>query len=186
MTKRWKLILVVSFSLVIVLIAGTAIMKMNTKKHSPADKAVFSENGLHITTDYCRPYKKGRLIFGSKEDGALQPFGTYWRLGANEATTFEINKDVIIAGNPLKAGIYSIYAVPGEKTWEIGVNSEAHKWGAAEPDHAKDVLTFNVPASYNDQVTEQLKINYQPIEGGAEMVIIWDNATVKFPILLEK
>ena len=53
---------------------------------SPPDTAEYSNQGLEISIDYSRPYKKGRLIFGEEADEALQPFGQYWRLGANAAS----------------------------------------------------------------------------------------------------
>jgi len=182
MTKKWKVILLVFFSLVVILVAARGLIKMNTKKHSPVETITFNEKGLSLETIYCRPYKKGRLIFGEEGDGALQPFGVYWRLGANEATTLEVNRDISFAGKPLKAGKYSIYAVPGKTAWEISLNAEVNRWGFAEPDYNKDVLTANVPVSYSDDVVEQLKLVYNATEDGAELVIKWENSVIRIPI----
>ena len=146
------------------------------------DTITFNRNGLTIKTVYYRPYKKGRVIFGKVEDGALQPFGVYWRLGANDATTIEVNKDVRFAGEPLKAGKYSVYAIPGENNWQIGVNSKANRWGVAEPDHENDVLMVVVPVTYSDEVVEQFKINFVATEKGADMVLKWDTSVVRIPI----
>ncbi|MEN8251614.1 MAG: DUF2911 domain-containing protein, partial [Bacteroidota bacterium] len=88
---KWKTILLIFFSLIVILIAFVAYMRMGNKPLSPMDKVGYEKEGLNIEIVYSRPYKKGRIIFGTEEDGALQPYGTYWRLGANEATTFEIN-----------------------------------------------------------------------------------------------
>ena len=57
-----------------------------TKSHSPAAKASYLNNGLNITINYYQPFKKGRVIFGKASEKALQPYGKYWRVGANEAT----------------------------------------------------------------------------------------------------
>jgi Protein of unknown function (DUF2911) len=110
MTKKWKVVLLLFFSVILILVAASAFLKMQTKKHSPVDTATFNKGGLNINMVYYRPFKKGRIIFGLADDGALQPYGTYWRLGANDATTIEVNKDVDFAGKVLKAGKYSIYA----------------------------------------------------------------------------
>ena len=74
-----------------------------TKNHSPAATVTLkTPAGLGATVLYSRPYKKGRLLFGEAKDGALVPYGQYWRLGANESTeiTFPINT-LFASGNTL-------------------------------------------------------------------------------------
>jgi Protein of unknown function (DUF2911) len=182
MTKKWKVVLLLFFSVILTLVAASAFLKMQTKKHSPVDTVTFEKGDLNINMVYYRPFKKGRIIFGSADDGALQPYGTYWRLGANDATTIEVNRDVDFAGKPLKAGKYSVYAYPGEKEWKIGVNSKANRWGVSEPDHENDVLTVMVPVTYSDEIIEQFEITLEPTEQGAEMVLKWDTSVVKISI----
>lgn len=155
---------------------------MNTKKHSPVDTITFNESGLTLKTVYCQPYKKGRKIFGSTEAGALQPYGEYWRMGANEATTLEANRDITFAGKALKAGKYSIYAVTGEKMWRIGVNPDANRWGVPAPNFDDDVISVEVPVSYNDDIVEQLTMEFVAGDSGAVMEIRWENSVVKIPI----
>ena len=62
---------------------------------SPLGTASFSENDKDITVTYSRPYKKGRLIFGSEDESALVPFDNYWRTGANRHTMIKTNSDLI-------------------------------------------------------------------------------------------
>ena len=184
MTKKWKVVLLLFFSIVVILVTTMAFLKMQTKRHSPIDTVTFNKKGLTLKTVYYRPHKKDRLIFGEAKDGALQPFGVYWRLGANDATTIEINKDVSFAGQQLKAGKYAVYAYPGENSWQIGINSKHNLWGKAEPDHETDVLMVTVPVIYTDEVIEQFKINFAATEQGAEMVLKWESSIVKIPINL--
>ena len=61
---------------------------------SPKGVVNYEKEDLKIEVVYHRPFKKERLIFGAKEDKALVPFGEYWRLGANAATTFETSQDI--------------------------------------------------------------------------------------------
>ncbi len=182
MSKKWKIILLVSFSVLVILAAAGAFIMWNTQKHSPVQTINFNENGLKLETVYCRPYKKGRLVFGDEESGALQPYGLYWRLGANWATTIEVNKSVIVAGQSLDPGKYSIYAVPGKETWQIGINAEVSRWGVPEPDYSQDVFTVTVPVSYSDNVVEQLTLAYEATDTGAELVIKWETSVVRLPI----
>ena len=69
-----------------------------TRQHSPEDTAIYQKADLDITLQYSRPYKKGRVIF-AQSDEALQPYGKYWRLGANQATKLTVNRPVSILGN---------------------------------------------------------------------------------------
>ena len=107
---------------------------------SPPDTAHLDVNGLHVEISYSRPSVRGRVIFGSEDEGALQPYGSYWRVGANEATTITLNQDVTFNGMQLKAGSYSLYAIPGPDSFQIGVNTETGQWGAWEPDFSKNVF----------------------------------------------
>ena len=155
---------------------------LTTRSHSPSQTAEISNGDLNIKVVYCQPYKKGRMIFGTKEDGALQPFGEYWRLGANEATEITISKAINFAGSPLPAGTYRMYAVPGATTWKVGLNSELGKWGAMEPDYTKDVLKVEVPAGNAPSETEQFTINLTKSDDGVNMDFVWDKTSVRVPI----
>ena len=96
---------------VLVLIFALYVAYLVMFPASPKGDASISANGLDIKVTYGRPYKKGRLIFGEEKDKALQPYGKYWRLGANAATEITFNKNVNFAGSPINAGSYRMYTV---------------------------------------------------------------------------
>lgn len=150
---------------------------------SPPDSVSYNENGLEITVDYSRPYKKERLIFGEEADGALQPYGVYWRLGANDATEIEFSQDVVFGGEPVDAGRYRMYAVPGKDAFEISLNTELGVFFAiGEPDYDLDVAKIQAPVTYKDQITEQLTISFTSDSTAIQMNIDWDNYLVTVPI----
>lgn len=100
---------------------------------------------------YSRPAVRERVIFGE-----LVPYDQVWRTGANEATLFEISHDAEIEGEPLPAGRYALFTVPGEDEWEIIFNSEHEQWGAYQADRSKDVLKVKVTpktAPYAERMT---------------------------------
>ena len=98
----------------VILLAFIAFVAyLNLFPASPPMTIAFSDRGLDVKVSYSRPYKNGRLIFGAAKDKALQPYGKYWRLGANAATEITFNKNVNFAGKPVNAGSYRMYAVPG-------------------------------------------------------------------------
>ena len=153
---------------------------------SPPDTVQFSNGGLEISVDYSRPYKKGRLIFGEESEGALQPYGQYWRLGANAATEITFNKDVLFAGQPVSAGSYRMYAIPGPESFKVILNSELDVFFAfGEADPELDILTVEAPVTRQSQETEQLTIQINNSGSGAQMDIIWDNLLFSIPIAVQ-
>jgi hypothetical protein len=150
---------------------------------SPPNTVGFERNGLEVQIDYPQPYKKGRLIFGEESEGALQPFGKYWRLGANGATEITINKDVRFAGEPIKAGTYRMYAGPGKTSFEVTLNSEADVFFAIrDPAPCLDILTVVAPVTLQSSVTEMFTINISEIEPGARVDFVWDKTQFTVPI----
>ncbi len=168
------LVALVAFVLYVVLIGS---------KKSPEKTTTFSEQGLDIKVVYCQPYKKGRLIFGEEKDGALQPYGKYWRLGANAPTMITFSKNINFAGKPVNAGSYRMYAVPGASSFQISLNSEGGVSGAFEPDYSLDVLKVDVPVSTAPTETEQFTINFSSDSTGVKMDFVWDKTLVSVPIV---
>lgn len=172
---------------VVVAILGYVFYSMfTTKKHSPPDVAKYNKNGLTVMVDYCRPFKKGRLLFGEPGSSALEFYGEPWRTGANEATEIEFNKDIIFPEGILKAGRYSVYTIPGENEWTFAFNSKLEYWGASlsgspfEPD--LDVLRVKVPTKSNSKEVEQFTIDFNDKEDEIKMVLLWDKIKVELPI----
>jgi hypothetical protein len=151
---------------------------------SPPGTAELDVDGLQIAVSYSRPSVRGRVIFGTEEEKALQPYGSYWRLGANEATEITFSKDVTFNGVPLKAGTYSMYAIPGAESFKVGLNSALGNWGAWEPDYSKDVLVTEVPVTRPVVPLEQFttRIEAGP-DGGALLYFEWSNVQLVIPVV---
>src|SRR5574341_576918 len=120
---------------------------VQVKPVRPSQKAsVMQTIGVtDITITYSRPGVKGRTIFAdappSMEERAkgeatldnqnerkpgepIVPYNHVWRAGANEAKLFQVTDDVLINGQPLKAGSYSLHTIPGKGEWTIIFNSD--------------------------------------------------------------
>ncbi len=173
-----KNVLIVTGIIVVVLIGLVGYGLLTTKSHSPFKETTAIIQGVDITVGYCQPYKKGRLLFGGEDEGALETYGKYWRLGANEATTISFSSDVNFGGKSLSAGDYIMYAVPGKDTWEVYINTEVGRWGAGEGDHDLDVVKVSVPASVAASEVEQFTINFSD----TGMTFEWGNTIVSIPI----
>ena len=123
---------------------------------SPKDTAAIELNDLKLKVEYNRPSKRERDIFG-----ALVPYNKVWRTGANEATTFSTNKDLIIQGMLLPKGDYTLWTVPMEERWKVMFNSGQYQWGVDEKmepmwDPNYDVIELEVPVKQLESVVEKL------------------------------
>ena len=181
--KLKKIILLIVLGIILIGAGFVAYIMLTTKSHSPAEKLEFTDGDFHLTVDYCRPYKKDRLIFGEESEGALQPYGVYWRTGANEATEVEFNKEVSINGNAIAPGRYRFYTVPGKNTWTVAFNGELGKWGYGEPDYDEDVLVLEIPSQEGSEVIEQFTISASGnTENNLELILAWDKTVVSIPV----
>jgi hypothetical protein len=139
-------------------------------------------NSLIARLIYSRPQKSGRPIFGSEAPPKfVQQFGTYWRLGANEASEIEFFKPVIIKGQKIVRGRYIIYCIPFENKWIIILNSNLFSWGL-QPDITKDIAKIEIPISKNNQTIDFLSMVFEPSATGANLIIAWDNVKASLPI----
>lgn len=131
-----------------------------------------------IKVVYSRPQKKGRTIFGE-----LQKYGEMWRVGANESTEITFFSDATVGGTTLKAGRYTLYAIPNESEWEVFISSDLDGWG--HYGFMKDESTLasvKVPTEKTEATVEALGILFEASDSGANMIIGWDDTMVKVPI----
>ena len=92
-----------------------------------------------VTIVYNRPGARGRTLFG-----ALVPWGKVWCPGADEATTIALTKDVLVAGQRLAAGKYSIWAIPDSAEWTLIFSKAADVFHIPYPGPAQDALRVAV------------------------------------------
>lgn len=91
---------------------------------SPRDSAELILNGKHLSVDYGRPSMRGRKIMGS-----VVPYGKVWRTGANAATGFTTQTDLILGNVKLPHGSYTLYCLPSSKQWKLIINKQTGQWG---------------------------------------------------------
>jgi hypothetical protein len=138
---------------------------------SPPMETKDTIQGALVVINYSAPSVKGRTIWGD-----LVPYGKVWRTGANEATTFETSKDLMIQGQKLPAGKYALFTIPGEKEWTWIFNSVWDQWGAYKYDEAKDVLRIKSAPQPSAVFNEKLRFDI----AGEEVILFWENLMVKF------
>ncbi|MCA1558242.1 MAG: DUF2911 domain-containing protein [Acidobacteria bacterium] len=153
-----------------------------------------------VTITYSRPGVKGRKIWGDAPAGApgtgtlddasqrakdapIVPYGHVWRTGANEATTFTVTDDVLINGQKLAAGNYSLHTIPGRDEWTVIFNSDAGQWGSFQYDEKKDVLRVKVKPQAAADNQEWLLYSFPLVTANsAQVQIRWEKTTVSFTV----
>ena len=176
------------------------------KAPRPSQKAsVMQTIGVtDITITYSRPGVKGRTIWGDasaemaarapgeatldnqqerKPGEPIVPWGHVWRAGANEATMFVVTDDVMINGQPLKAGTYSLHTIPGKEEWTVIFNSDPGQWGSFAYDAKKDTLRVKTKAETASESQEWLSYTVEPVnESSARVNIRWERLRVPFTV----
>jgi hypothetical protein len=148
------------------------------KSKRPSPPAKVSETtgkGVLISIDYSQPSVKGRTI--GKD---LEPMpGKVWRTGANEATVFEVNKDVTVAGKALPAGKYSLFTIDNGDEWTIIFNKTWNQWGAFDYKEAADVLRVNVKGGKAPKFTERMTFT---ADKNGKVSLLWGDKEVDFTV----
>jgi hypothetical protein len=166
-----KLLRKIHFSFIALLIVN--FINAQDKPTSTKEVVTGKINGATITINYGSPSVKGREIWGK-----LVPFNQVWRAGANDATTFETDKEVTIEGSKLPAGRYSFFVIPNEKECVIIFNKEAKQWGAYKYKEKEDQLRITVKQKVAKTKAEKL---IYVIEKNT-VSLNWDNWTIPFSI----
>ncbi len=159
----------------ILLFLGLILSVGFTFAQSPAKSPAEVSESAAIKVSYGAPSVRGREIFGK-----LVPYGKVWRTGANGATEVTFKKDANFGGTKVQAGTYTLFTIPGEKTWEVILNSELKQWGAYDYDKIKkkNVASVVVPATMGSAVVEKMSI----VAGESAITISWDKTTVTIPV----
>ncbi len=160
-----------------------------------------------VTITYFRPGVKGRAIFAeapktmvdrakgqSTLDNSFErlpgeplvPYGYMWRTGANDATQFTVTDDVMINGQKLAAGSYSLHTIPGKAEWTIIFNGQANQWGSFNYDASKDTLRVKAKPEWVKDNQEWLAFSFDNVaEDSATVNIRWEKVRVPFTVTVD-
>jgi len=147
-----------------------------SKRPSPPDSVKQTlNNGTTVSINYSQPAVKGRTI--GKD---LEPLpGKVWRTGANEATVFEVDKNVKIEGKSLPAGKYGLFTIANGNDWTIIFNKTWDQLGAFSYKDADDALRVNVKAGKATEFAERMKFK---ISKDGKISLLWGDIDVDFKV----
>src|SRR6266446_10036768 len=169
-----------SFVLVAVAVAAIAIHAQQDKSKRPSPPATAKCDlpaGKSITVDYSSPRAKGRKIFGD-----VVPYGEPWRTGANEATTFVTTADLMVGGQHVPAGKYTIFTIPNKDKWTLIISKKTGEWGIPYPGADSDLVRADMKVSKLPSMAENFTIGFDKAAGGCTLRMDWETTRASVEI----
>ena len=148
---------------------------------SPRDSVALRYDDGRIFIDYGRPSMRGRKIMGD-----LVPFNRWWRTGANEATSFTTEMDLMIGDSIVPAGAYTLYTLPSAHRWTLIINTQTGQWGTV---YREDMDLVRIPMDMRvlDKPLEKFTIVLERTgPAGGVLRLRWETTEVSVPFELRR
>jgi hypothetical protein len=185
-SKVWRVIVrktaALCFLLLLSLIAPAITASGQEEVLSPPAKAACKfADGKTISVAYSSPRMRGRKIFGE-----LVPFGEVWRTGANDATAFLTNADLIVGGKNLPAGKYTIFTLPTSDKWILIVSKKTGEFGIPYPGEQFDFARVEMKLSKLPSPLENFTISFDQAGATCTMKSDWETTRASIDITEKK
>jgi Protein of unknown function (DUF2911) len=180
-----KLALITVSVLVVASLASAQMEAPDKKANRPSPPATASckfSDGKMVKIDYSSPRAKGRKIFGTSSDQALVPYGSIWRTGANESTTFVTDANLTVGGKSVPAGSYTIFTVPKADDWTLVISKKTGEWGTDYPGEKEDLVRVPMKASKNGPPVENFLIAFDQAGSKCKLSIEWETTVASVEI----
>jgi len=151
-----------------------------TGRISPHESVTGTVDGAQLTIVYGRPSMRGRTIFG-----ALVPYGRVWCPGADEATTLESTKELMLDTLRVPTGPHTIWVLPTEDKWTLVVSKEPsgfHTQYHPDRDLGRIELRKRDVATPVEQLT--FAIGRRETGVGGTISMTWERTEVSVPFTL--
>jgi hypothetical protein len=139
-------------------------------------------DGASFTVDFGTPAKRGREIWGK-----LVPYGQVWRTGANQATHFTTDRDLVLGtgGDTLRvpAGQYTLFSVPAAGGGVLIVNKQTGITGTAH-NLAHDLGRVPMTAQPLADTVEIFDIAVTDEPQGGALRLRWDESEMVVPFVV--
>jgi hypothetical protein len=168
--------------LILAILIGTSISanaQIRLAQPSPGASVSQVIGTTDVSVKYSRPLLRGRDVFGG-----VVAYDKVWRTGANGTNQITFSNEVMVGGQKLAAGSYSIFSIPTKGDWTLIFNKDltAQEYNYSQE---KDALRITVkPVSIAK--TEAFTIDFSGLsDSTADMNIYWSDKKIVAPITIE-
>ncbi len=183
MKNRFASFAVLTIALAVFAALGFAQQDKSQRPSPPANTHFTFPDGKTLTIDYSSPRMRGREIYGG-----LVPYGKVWRAGANEATTFVTDTDLMVGDKTVPAGAYTLDTIPEQGSWTLIVSKKTKNakggpvWGIPYPGEQYDFTRTPMEVSKLNSPVEDFTISLVQAGDGCSLNMDW--ATTRATILI--
>ena len=167
---------------------ASAQMDMGNEKAKPLSPPASAEckfsDGKSVKIDYSSPRvndpktHEPRKIFGG-----LVPYGQIWRTGANASTTFVVDSDVVVGGQNVPAGSYTIFTVPETDKWTLVISKKTGEWGTDYPGPSEDLTRVPMTVSKTAGPVVNFTISFDQTGSKCALHADWENTRASVDVV---
>jgi Protein of unknown function (DUF2911) len=151
---------------------------------SPAAENSVTMGGKVISVKYSAPSLRGRTMFGPTGKISKDSTWPVWRLGADSATAFHTDADLVINGLSVPKGDYTLFALVNVDPWQLIVNKQTGQWGLAY--NAKmDLGRVPMTMMKSRAPIEKLKIKVMGVGKKGKIQVDWENTIAAVPFVVK-
>jgi hypothetical protein len=143
---------------------------------STRDTVQATIGSAHLWIDYGRPALRGRDVW---VNGVLGD--TLWRTGANAATQFRSDVDLVIGGATVPAGTYTLWTATTPSGYRLAINRQIGQWGTVY-DATRDLVRVPLRESAVATPAERFTIDVEPTNAGALLDFTWGTKRLSVPL----
>jgi len=160
--------------------AATGNRHAQPNSQSPAADTSVSLGGHAITIEYNSPSARGRKV-----EGGLIPYDSWYRLGADAATTLTTDADVVIGDLRVPKGVHTLFLyATAHGPWKLIVNKQTGQWGL-EYHEDQDLGRVPMKLTKLDRMVETFRITLTKTgEKTAALSVEWGNTKAEVPVKL--
>jgi len=175
----------VLIGVLIIIVAASLLVAQQKPPLSPPAQTTVTIDGKVLTIKYAAPSVRGRQIFG--EGGVVSKDKTYpvWRAGANAATAFHTDADLVVKGLAVPKGDYTIFVLVNTDPWQLIINKQTGQWGLT---YNKDMDLGRVPLDMSKPPApiETYKMTLSSSGAAAgKLQLEWDNYIASVPFTVK-
>lgn len=131
--------------------------------------------GAEIKLTFGQPAKRGRELFGG-----IVPWNERWRTGANRATHFSTDKDLMIGELAVPAGEYTLFSIPQPDGGTLIINKQTGQNGNSY-DESRDLGRVPMNLTTQDESVELFTIDAVERAGKGVLQLKWGETILEVP-----